>query len=300
MNSIRPVLKSLIQSARVPFLAAAVTAYALGIAIASYLAVPVDWPRFWWGLLFVFSMHLFTRWIEAGFLPSSLNPSSLADTPANNLKTAKTSRTFLFAAFFSLAMMGTSLSGFLLNGTLPAVSWLLLSILILSTILYTVPPYLIQTAGIDEIWSAFLICALVPAFSYSLMAEELHRLIPMSTTALAAFFFASLIVSQLRTYAKDTAAERKTLATRLGWRKIMFLHDAALEFGVFSLALAYIFGYPSRISLSLLIVLPLILIQMIQMNRIRQGAPPGFRAMQATASAIFSLTLYFQFIGFLH
>ncbi len=120
------------------------------------------------------------------------------------------------------------------------------------------------------------------------MAGEIHRLIPMSTTALIAFWFAASIVSQLSSYAEDIRLDRKTLTIRIGWQKAMFLHDAALEFGILTLVLAFAFGYPTSISLSLLIILPLIITQIHHMNRIRRGAPPGFRWTEWTAAAIFS------------
>ena len=298
MHDAKAAIKSLIKSAGLFPLAAAAASFFLGTAIASYLAASIKWGHFWWGLLFVISMQLFTRWIGDAFIPPAVKDPSLADTPSNAARSAKTTRTFLYAAFISLAFMGTALSGFILSGGLHPISWLLLAVLILSTILYTVPPNYLRRAGIDEIWSAFLISGLVPAFSFSLMAGELHRLIPMSTTASAAFYLSALIIPELKMYAADFAAGRKTLVTRLDWKKAMFLHNAALEFGVFTLALAYMFGYPSRISISLLIVLPLIVTQIVLMNRIRQGVPPRFLAMQITSYAVYFLTLYFQFVGF--
>jgi len=290
------IVHALIRTARPVPLAAAAAAYSLGGAIASYLAIPVDGLRFLWGLLFTGSLHLFICWVEPAFFPGSIR---FHRSGAEQQQTTPPPRTFLHAALLALAGMGTSLSGLLLQGGLSSAAWLLLSLLLLTVILYTVPPHPIHSAGLSEVWRALLLGIVFPAFSYSLVAGDMHRLLPMSTTALAAFYFAAEIISLLKSYAADTTAGNKTFVTRIGWEKAMLLHDAALVAGFFSLGLAYLFGYPARIAWSMFIVLPLAAAQIVQIGRIRLGAPPKFRLMEITAYVIFFLTLYFQLVGFL-
>lgn len=294
-DSGKQTLRTLIQTSNPAAFLAAAAAHMLGASAAAYLGDPIRWDLFGWSLLFVLSLHLITHWIPASLHPPAGSYLLLKKPPP---QTDAARRMLLHASFITVAFLGTALAGFLLSGGIPLISWLALGALLAFSLLYSFYPRL-RTSGAGEIWQALIIAVLIPGFSFSLMTGELHRLIPMSTTALAAFWFSGTIVAQLKTYAKDTIREQHNLTTRFGWRRAMFLHDAGLEFAVFTMILAYLFGYPTRISASLLIVLPLVITQIIHMRRIRRGGPPRLRLMEWTAAAIFFLTIYLQIIGFL-
>jgi 1,4-dihydroxy-2-naphthoate octaprenyltransferase len=121
----------------------------------------------------------------------------------------------------------------------------------------------------------------------------------MSSTPLVCLFFALLILFELPNYALDTKLEKRNLLVRVNWPTAMRLHDIAILIAVVSIIIAFFLGLPRRVALGTLIALPLAAAQLWQLDRIRQGYPVRWRTLLYSAIALFVLTTYLEFIGYL-
>jgi len=140
---------------------------------------------------------------------------------------------------------------------------------------------------------------ILPTFSFTLQTGELHRLMLMSTTPLVALHFAMMISFELPEYARNVKLEKRTLMIRLGWATAMRIHDLAIFFAIASFLVAFINGLPRRVALGALIALPLAVIQVWHMERIRRGFPARLRNLTIAALGLFGLTIYLELIGYL-
>jgi 1,4-dihydroxy-2-naphthoate octaprenyltransferase len=121
----------------------------------------------------------------------------------------------------------------------------------------------------------------------------------MSSTPLVCLFFASLILFELPNFALDTKLEKRNLLVRVNWPTAMRLHDIAILIAVVSIIIAFFLGLPRRVAFGTLIALPLAAAQLWQLDRIRQGYPVRWRTLLYSAIALFVLTTYLEFIGYL-
>jgi 1,4-dihydroxy-2-naphthoate octaprenyltransferase len=205
----------------------------------------------------------------------------------------------LFAAWFCTALAAAAVYTMNAIVPVPITAWLLLLVLAFIAVFHSLPPIELGTSGYGELAFSVGMGLLIPAFSYTLQAQGIHRLILMSGIPLVAVHFAMLLALQLRSYARYVKHEHKTLMVRLGWAAGMRLHDLALLFAAGSLIVAYLLGLPSRPALGSLIAVPLGLAQVWLMSRIRQGEPPRWRPLTANAVALLALTAYLQLAGYL-
>ena len=146
---------------------------------------------------------------------------------------------------------------------------------------------------------SLVIAGLIPTFCFALQTGELHRLLVMSTTPLVALHFATMIALELPDYASNIKWDKRTLMIRLGWATAMKLHDLAILFAVASFTVAFFNGLPRRVTIGVLIALPLAAAQIWQMDRIRRGYPARYRTLINVALSLFGLTTYLELIGYL-
>jgi 1,4-dihydroxy-2-naphthoate octaprenyltransferase len=277
--------------------------FGLGAAIARYLGQRVDVGLYLFGQSLVTAGQLMTHYLNEYY-----------DAPADTQNERRTwftggsgaigpgllsRRTALYAAIVCMAFMAIMVSTWLIQGIVPLLPWLLFILLLLGAYSYSAPPFRLEVTGYGELAAALTVGGLVPSFSFALQTGELHRILFMSTAPLVALCFAMLIAFELPDYPTDAKYEKTNLLVRLGWQNAMRLHDLAIGFTVLSYVLAYLSGFPWRVSLGAVIVLPLALAQVWQMSRIRSGFRPQWRTLTLVALGVFGLAIYMELVGFL-
>jgi 1,4-dihydroxy-2-naphthoate octaprenyltransferase len=292
-----------IRLSRPIFLLGGALLYGLGIAIARYLGRPIDLTTYLLGQATVTFIQLMTHYLNEYF-NSELDRNNEARTiftggsdvlGADGLPRSAA----LYAAAFSLALVACMVLLLILNTEVPFLGWTMMILIFLGAFFYNMPPLSLMTSGFGEITTSFVVAGLLPAFAYTLQTGELHRFLIMSTTPLIALHFAMLLVFELPDYALDSKYEKRNLLVRAGWSIAMRLHDYAIVFAVISFVVAFFLGLPGRIVGGTLIAVPLAIAQIWQMDRIRQGYPVKWQTIIYGAVALFTLTTYFELIGFL-
>ncbi|MEE9217202.1 MAG: prenyltransferase [Anaerolineales bacterium] len=296
-------LRLFVQLSRPLFLLGGVLLYALGAAIAAYLGRPIDATLYLVGQVLVTLIQLMTHYLNEYFDSDAdqnnssrtwLSGGSGAIGPEGLPK-----KVALYAAVITLALATTIGTATLVTGAFPLLAWAVLLLSFAGAFFYSAPPLRLAVSGYGELIAAVVVAGLTPSFAYALQTGDLHRLLLMSTTPLIALSFAMIVIFELPDYATDLKYGKRTLMVRLGWSAGMRAHDAAIVFALISFAVAFLLGLPARVGFSALIVVPLALAQMWQLNRIRQGHPPRWNVLTFSAMALFSIAAYLELVGYL-
>jgi 1,4-dihydroxy-2-naphthoate octaprenyltransferase len=284
------------------FLLGGLALFALGAVMARYLGHRVDAGLYVFGQALVTSGQLMTQYLNE-YYDAPLDSQNQRRTWLSGGSGAigpglLSRRTALYAAIVCLAFMAILSSGWLIRGTVPLLAWLLFVLLLVGAYSYSAPPLRLQSTGYGELIASVIVGGIVPSFAFALQTGELHRILFMSTAPLVALCFAMIIVFELPDYPVDARYEKNNLLVRLGWQNAMRLHDLAIAFAFLSYLLAYLFGFPRRVSLGAVIVLPLALAQVWQMARLRSGFRPQWRTLTLVSLGVFALAIYMELVGF--
>lgn len=289
-----------IRLSRPLFLAGVAILYALGVGVARYLGVNIDWGVYILGQAWVTVLQLSTHYLNEYFnAPADLqNPNRTYLTGGSGaLGEGKLPRSVaLMAALTCLAFLA-SLSVVLIDRVAPPLEiYLIMALAFLGAFFYSTPPFKLEASGYGELTVSVLAAFLVPAFASILQAGELSRLVAMSAFPLFSLHMAMLLALELPDYSNDLKYEKRTLMVRLGWQTGIGLHNILILSSFLLLLLAGAFGYPRFATLAGLLSLPIGLFQIWQMRNIVRGAPPNWNALAVGALAMFGTMAYF--IGF--
>jgi len=289
-------LSLFIQLTRPIFLLGVIVLYALGVGIANYLGVIIDWTVYILGQVWVTLLQLSTQYLNEYF-------DSLADQRNIN-RTFLTGgsgvlgegklprRVALMAAITCLGILASITVVLISYIALPPEAVLIMILAFLGAFFYSVPPIKLEASGYGELTTTILVAIMVPAYAFILQSGELHRLIAMSAFPLAATHLSMLLAFELPDYANDAKFEKRTLMVRLGWQNGMILHNILVLSAFLLFTIAGLFGYPKFAMLAGLLPLPLGLFQIWQMRRIANGARPNWNALIIGSVALFASMAY--------
>lgn len=296
-------LRLFIRLSRPFFLLGGFLLYALGAAIAAYLGRPIDAALYLVGQILVTLLQLMTHYLNEYF-DSEMDQDNSSRTWLSGGSGAigpegLPKKVALYAAVITLALATTISTAALVTGAFPVLAWPVLLFSFAGAFFYSAPPLHLATSGYGELIAALVVAGLTPTFAYVLQTGELHRLLLMSTTPLIALAFAMIVVFELPDYSNDLKHGKRTLMVRVGWSTGMRAHDVAIAFALITFAVAFSLGLPPRVGYGALIVVPLALAQIWQLNRIRQAHPPRWNSLTIGAMALFAIAAYLELIGYL-
>jgi len=295
-------IRLFIKLSRPIFLLGAALVYALGVGIARYLGVTIDWGVYFLGQAWVTTLQLATHYLNEYF-----------DSPADAANANRTlfsggsgvlgedglpREVALWAGIASLTG-ATSFTVMLIraNGLNPAL-FLVMLLIFFGAFFYSIPPVRLVESGYGELTTSIVVASLVPAFAFILQSGELHRLIAMSTFPLIALHLAMMLAFELPDYANDLKFEKKTLMVRIGWERGVTFHNVLILGAYLLIGLAMLFGFPLPVALPTLLSLPLGLFQIWYVNRIAAGAKPNWNLLGALAVLVFGVTTYLLTFSF--
>jgi 1,4-dihydroxy-2-naphthoate octaprenyltransferase len=295
-------IRLFIKLSRPFFLLGAALVYALGVGIARYLGVTIDWGLYFLGQAWVTTLQLATHYFNEYF-----------DSPAD---TANANRTLfsggsgalgedglprevaLWAGIASLTGV-TSFTVMLIrvNGFNSALL-LIMALIFLGAFFYSIPPVRLVESGYGELTTSIIVASLVPAFAFILQSGEIHRLVTMSTFPLIALHLAMMLAFELPDYANDLKFEKLTLMVRVGWERGVAFHNILVLVAYLLIGLAMLFGFPLSVALPALLSLPMGLFQIWYINRIAVGAKPNWNLLGMLAVLVFGVTTYLLTFSF--
>ncbi len=279
-----------------PFsLLSGVLVYALGVGVANYLGIFINWPLVFLGQAWLTIIQLGTHYLVAYFWqagkrrdPGRIPIPAAAETHPEGLR-----RDLLLWAAFAAFAAAASLTFILARtGNLSLATFFVMAGIFILMIGYAVPPFSFIYSGYGELILSIVMANLVPALGFMLQADELHRLVNMTTFPLTMLHLSMLLALQFPAFLPNLKRERSTLLTRLGWEKGLLLHNILILLAFVQLGAAMLFGLPTQVALPVFFVFPLGLFQIWYLSQIGAGAKPNWRALTLTATMTFGLTAY--------
>ncbi|MGB7115047.1 MAG: prenyltransferase [Anaerolineales bacterium] len=278
------------------FIIGVVILYALGVGIANYLGISINWVVYVFGQLWVILLQLSTQYLNEYFnaTADSENQNRTPITGGSGaLGTEKLPRrTALMAAYTCLAFLASLTVVMISRVTLTPTALLIMGFALLGSLTYSTPPLKLEGSGYGELMVSIIVAFTLPAYAFILQTGELHRLVAMSAFPLTVMHLAMLLAFELPDYANDIKFRKRTIMVRIGWRNGMILHNILILSAYLLLGLAAINGMPRFVWLPVLLTLPLGLFQIWQMRHIADGAKPNWKALTVVSMSLFGAMTY--------
>lgn len=295
-------LRLFIRLSRPLFLLGAALVYALGVGIARYIGVTIDWGLYLLGQAFVSTLQLSVHYLNEYFdAPRDVHNKNrtLFTGGSGAIGPGKLSRnTALIAAVTALTFLASISVVILQRAPLTPLLVLVMIVSFFGAFFYSMPPVRLAESGYGELTTSILVANLVPAFAFILQYQDFHRLVMMSTFPLTALHLAMMVAFELPDYAIDLRQEKQNLLIRLGWQRAMNLHNVLILSAFLLLGMAIWSGLPAAIALPAFLPLPLGMLQIWQMRRIAAGARPNWRSLTLTAVVLFASMAYLLAFAF--
>ncbi|MEX1071011.1 MAG: prenyltransferase [Anaerolineales bacterium] len=297
-------LRLFLRLSRPLFLLGGALNFFLGVGIARYLGIPLNWSAIALGQIWVSAMQLSTHYLNEYF--------DYPHDAANRHRTPFTGGSgvlgkgegqlrpeiALYAAVFTLTAVALATYGLARLGAVNSIVHTIMLLGFAGAFFYSVPPIRLTSSGYGELTTSLLIANLVPAFGFVLQSGELHRLLAMSSFPLTLLTLASMIALEFPDYASDLKAEKRTLFVRLGWQNSIRVHHVLVLSAYLLFGLALSLGLPAAIALPPLLTLPLALLQIWYMNRIALGLKPNWTALTLNGLVFTFVSAYLMTYAF--
>jgi len=131
-----------------------------------------------------------------------------------------------------------------------------------------------------------------PALAFFLQTQVSHRLLTMAVIGLIPVYLAFRLLVQLKGFPDDLRHGRITIVTEIGWEKAMVLHNVMILLSYFLMALCAILGFPWFLLWPVFLTLPIGLLEIWLMERVRLGKKPLWRVMQVASASVFFIPIY--------
>ena len=281
-------MKTLLRLTRPINLILAALTYFLGASIADYLGKTLQPDAFWLGLLGVLLAQTSMNLLAEVF---RLDVEPLAEDETRKERQSLRNNAFYISV---AALAAVALIAYMLNQLSPLSpqTFLFLLVSLLFILAYSIPPFRFVNRGFGEFILAAHIAYVIPSLAFVLQAGVTHRFLSL-TIPLTFLGFAYFIAMNFPSFASDQKYGRVTFLTRLGWERVVPLHNIFLIFAYIFLALTPTFGLSFSLIWPAFLTLPFALFQVYQLRNIALGAPVNWTLLTATALAVFGLTAYF-------
>ncbi len=295
-------LIAFLKLSRPHFLGGGLMLYALGALIARYQGYAIDFRLYWLGQAFVSALQLMVHYlneywdVETDRLNQNRTPFSggsglLADGTISK-------ETVFTAAVACLAVASGAAIWLILEYGVGPAAWALMVLMFLGAYSYSSPPFKLVNTGIGEVTASITVAGLVPALGHVLQAGQPSFLVVLATAPLVVYHFTMLLAFEFPDFLADEAAGKTTVLVRLGRRRGVTLHNAALILAMaLGVAVSFV-GLPVQVALAVVISSPLVLLQIVNFRRMLRGDPVSYPRLTLLALLIFALTSYFAAFNF--
>ena len=286
-------MKNILRLLRPITLLLAALTYFLGASIADYLGKTLQPDFFWLGLLGVLLAQTSMNLLSEVF---RLDGEPLQENETRRDRLSLRNNAF-YVSVGSLAAI--ALIAYLLNQISPLSpqTFLFLLVSLLFILAYSIPPFRFVNRGFGEFILAAHLAYVIPTLAFVLQAGVTHRFLTL-TIPLTFLGFAYFIAMNFPSFASDQKYGRITFLTRLGWERVVPLHNIFLVFAYIFLALSPTFGISFSLIWPAFLTLPFALLQFSQLRNIALGAPVNWTLLTATALGVFGLTAYIITMAF--
>lgn len=287
------ILKVVLKALKPFRLISLVATYILGAGLVQYIREMRSWPVLFQGIVFLL---LFSIGVESLRVLQSLQ--DVKQWPEGMLleeaKQARLVLALICAVFMTVAT--TLFIGWMVNGIL----WQGLIFLIMGLIgtgsVYYLARVLEDLRSFEILIEAILFVVIPPAVAYFLQSQDLHRLLTLVVIGMVPAYMSYRVLIGLKWFSRDRKYGNKTIVMYLGWPKAMVLHNAMILLTYLIFALIAVLGFPWFLLWPVFLTLPIGLLEIWLMERVRRGGKPQWPVMQFATASVLLLPIYL--IGF--
>lgn len=267
--------------------------YSLGVGLVQYVDEIRNWVDVWLGGIFLLMVTLSVELLVL------LKPSKRQNDWLKGLSYADARRFRLITASLSATLLTIAVTIFI-GWMVESVLWqgliFLILILMLSYTLYYLAQVLVSWNPFQILFEGILFVVLPPAFAYFLQSQDLHRLLTLVVIGLVPAYWAYRLLTLLKTWGADQNSDTRTIVTEIGWERSMTIHNALILLTFLLFAMVTLFGFPWFLLWPVFLVLPLGLLEIWLMERVRRGSKPLWTVMQIAAACVLFIPMYL--VGF--
>lgn len=268
--------------------------YALGVGISRYLGATPDLGLYWLGQSWVFTLFAATYLLDRYFDPQT----GVENLGRFVLRWLPYRSALILGAALFLTVTASLTVLLIRSGQLTSSTLIILTVAVVSAMLYVLPPVRLAEAGFGELTLSILIANLTPALAFLLQSGEFHRLVAMATFPLTFLVLAAILALRLPSYATHLKYRKGSLLVRMGWDTAMTVHNIFVLSAFVVVGLAALFGFPTFATLPLLLAFPLALLQIWYVNRIASGLKPNWSALSLSAVSLVGFASYLLTLAF--
>ena len=269
--------------------------YALGGGLVQYVRGIESWLDFLMGGLFLLVSVLAVAFMRLQF---ELNDDAAWPRGAL-LAEIKQTRLIIFvvtAALLTIAV--TIVIGWISAGVLWQGAALLLLILVVLGGLYYLSAVIKSLRPYQILVEVMLFVVLPPAWAYLIQSQDVHRLLSLVVIGVSPAYMAYRFLVYLQQFGRDEKDEILSPVTSIGWEKAMVFHNALILLTYLMYALAALLGFPWFLLWPVFLTLPIGLLEIWLMERVRAGGKPLWTVMQMASLSVLFLPVYLLSMAF--
>jgi 1,4-dihydroxy-2-naphthoate polyprenyltransferase len=286
------VLYNFIRLTRPLFLIGGALLYSFGVVVAIGKGYNFNLLSYIIGQLCVSSIQLMTHYLNEYFDQESdaLNQSRTWFSGGSGVLSSGAIRPMVaWKISIILAVLAVLVIGYIGLGIhSPLTAFICLAALGLAWY-YSAPPLRLCASGVGELSATLVVTVLVPLVGFSLQSGGKISLVLLAMI-LPLFFihFAMLIAFQIPDYAADLAVGKKTLAVRLGLRRVIDVHNLLLSLAYCTAGL--LFAFKMQLAGLIFIPLPLAVWQFVAIRKFVSRTIHSYLPLTMRALALFALS----------
>lgn len=267
--------------------------YLLGAGFVQYVREMKSWAVFVQGGVFLLLIALTLDFLRA--LQSLANPQNWP----KGMKFREVRQVRIFIAMLSATFLTVATSmiiiwiqmGILWQGMV----FLLAALLLVGGVYYLTQVFEILKP-IALLVEVLLFIVIPPAVAYFLQSDDPHRLLTMVVIALVPGYLANRLLILLKQFASDHKYGVQTIVIQIGWENAMVYHNAFILLTYLLYALIALLGFPWFLIWPVFLTLPIGLVEIWLMERVKRGMKPLWGIMQVASACVLFIPLYL--VGF--
>jgi 1,4-dihydroxy-2-naphthoate octaprenyltransferase len=287
------ILRTLVKIFKPFQLFSLVLSYLLGAGLVQYVREMKSWPVFIQGGFFFLLVHL--------SLESLRLLQRLADPrhwpKGLSYKDARLVRWISASIAATLLTVATTI---LISWVQLGVVWQGLVILIIGLLavggLYYLSQAIEALMRFELLIEVVFFVVIPPALAYFLQSNDLNRLLTMVVMALVPGYLTNRLLALLKRFGNDYKSGVATIVIVMGWENTMLFHNVLILLSYLLFALIALFGFPWFLLWPVFLSLPIGLLEIWLVDRVKRGMKPLWGIMQFATACVLWIPMYL--IGF--
>ena len=203
----------------------------------------------------------------------------------------------IVAAFF-ITFCTSMLVGWMVQGMLWTGITVLLVVIFVTGVFYYLAQIHDNLQPYQVLFEVIIVVISPAVMAYFIQSTSIHRFLTMSVVVLTPLYLACRLLEALIKFDTDETLKKDVIGTKLGWDNVMILHNALILTAYALLASMTLLGLPWFLTWPVFLGLPIGLVEIWLMERVRRGDRPLWKVMRVATISTFLFTGYFLAFAF--